>query len=403
MVLTRKNDREIVPQYSLTGDLLSFLRCGLQYRYHNGSSLPPSRPVQLWFGEFIHGVMESAFRIWSSAMQPPSFPWPCNPTTPRQPPPTGRLSHDIGTIGDIVEATLFAQGKNPRSYDVRDNAYIRANRAVNELGPHLFPLISVAEEKVIGTRSIPPSGPGQYTPRSALYELHGIIDVLTNVQLGAAATTNVIRQGIQTACSGCTGNYEVIVDYKGSRRPAVSDSDTSYWQQHDWQVQTYAWLRTRQPNSLPVAAGVLLYVNELAPVRGDLIKMKKAMTTETTDVLPAAGSQDAYMLSTWRPDSAIPQFSLPFRLARAIRVIPVSESSQAKAASHFDKVVLNIELCVAKEATLGTIMQHWQPCGDAETCVACDFRHFCPDPHPHSGTHVMRLLRHRDTFDLISY
>src|SRR5262245_13015839 len=147
MVLTRKSAREIVPQYSVTGDLLSFLRCGLQYRYHNGSSLPPSRPVQLWFGEFIHGIMESAFRIWSSSAQPPAFPWPCNPTTPYQQPPPGRLPHDIGTIGDTVEATLRAQGKNPRSYDVRDNAYIRASRAVNELGSHLFPLISVAEEK----------------------------------------------------------------------------------------------------------------------------------------------------------------------------------------------------------------------------------------------------------------
>ena len=395
MVLTRKNDGEIVPKYSLTGDLLSFLRCGLQYRYHNGSSLPPSRPVQLWFGEFIHGVMESAFRIWSSTPQQPNFPWPCNPTPPRQPSLVGRRPHDIGTIGDAVEATLSAQAKNPRSYRARDNAYIRAKRAVNELGPHLFPLISVAEERVIGTRSIPASGPEQHTRRSDLYELRGVIDVLTNVELSAAATTNVIRQGIQTACSECSGEYEVIVDYKGSRRPKVGNLDTSYWQQHDWQVQTYAWLRTRQPKSLPVAAGVLLYVNELAPGREDLIEMKKAMGTGTADVAPAPGSQDAYMLSTWRPDSdiAIPSFSLPFRLARAIRVIPVSPESQEKAATHFDKVVLDIELCAGKEATLGTIKQNWLPCGDAETCVACDFRYFCPDPHPHRGTHIIEAPR----------
>jgi hypothetical protein len=385
MVLTRKSEKEIVPQYSLTGDLLSFLRCGLQYRYHNGSSLPPSRPVQLWFGEFIHGVMESAFRIWSATAPPPVFPWPCNPTTPHQQPPAVRAVHDIGTIGDTVEATLRAQGKNPRSYDVRDNAYIRASRAVNELGPDLFPLISLAEERVIGTRPVPPSLPGQPAARSALYELHGIIDVLTNVQLGAATTNNAIRQAIQTACPGSTGNYEVIVDYKGTRRPATNQP---YWQQHDWQVQTYSWLRTRQPNALPVAAGVLLYVNELAPVREDLVELKDGVASGHADVVPVNGSADAYQLSTWRPGNAIPQFSLPFRLARAIRVIPVDAASQTAAASHFDSVVSSIELCVATEAAAGTIMQHWQPCGDAETCAACDFRHFCPSPHPHSA-HVV--------------
>lgn len=289
-------------------------------------------------------------------------------------------------IGDTVEATLRAQGKNPRSHDVRENAYVRAASAVNELGPHLFPLISAAEERVIGTRPIPSPAAGQAPPRSALYELHGIIDVLTNVQLGTVATTNVIRQTIQAACPGLSGNYEVIVDYKGSRRPATTQN---YWMQHEWQVHTYAWLRTRQPNSLPVAAGVLLYVNELAPVSEDLAELKRAMSNGNADVVPIAGSQDAYQLSAWQPGNAIPHFSLPFRLARAIRVIPVNAGGTVAAATQFDQVVLNIEQCVAAEATSGTIMQHWAPCGDAESCAACDFRHFCEDPHPHTGTHVI--------------
>src|SRR5687768_17092322 len=154
MPLERKREPEIIPQYSLTGDLLSFLRCALQYRYHSGSELPPSRPVQLWFGEFIHGVMESAYRIWLSG--PPPFPWPNNPTPYRSAAPAGRAAHDIGIIGDIVEGTLRARGKNPRSADTRDSAYRRAERAVNELGPHLFPLVAAAEEPVIGTRNVPP-------------------------------------------------------------------------------------------------------------------------------------------------------------------------------------------------------------------------------------------------------
>jgi hypothetical protein len=216
--------------------------------------------------------------------------------------------------------------------------------------------------------------------------LHGIIDVLTNMQLGVAPTTNIIRQAIQSACPQLSGNYEVIVDYKGSRRPATNHP---YWQQGEWQVQTYAWLRTRQPGSLPVAAGVLLYVNELAPVREDVVQLKNAMNGGNTDVLPPSGSSDAYQLSTWQPGNAIPQLSLGFRLARAIRVIPISLASQGMATAQFDNVVLSIEQCVVTEATTGNIMQNWQTCGDAESCAACDFRHFCLDPHPHTGQHIV--------------
>lgn len=385
MALERKRDPEIIPQYSLTGDLLSYLRCGLQYRYQSGSQLPPSRPVQLWFGEFIHGVMEGAFRVWNASDSKPAFPWPCTPTPYRQPAPDGRLMHDLGTIGETVEGTLRARGKIPRSSDVRDAAYRRAERAVNELGPALFPLISVAEQRVIGTRQVPLPQVGAGHRRATRYELHGVVDVLTNISLGASASSNFLRQAIQQRCPTLSGNFEVIVDYKGSRRPPT---DHPYWDQGSWQVQTYAWLRMRQPGAPPVAAGVLLYINELDPSSADTAELKREIRRGAADVFPSRGTADSQHFDAWRPGNVVPNFSMDYRLARTIRVIPVDPQSQQVATSRFDQTVLEIEQRVAAEANAGTIIAHWDPCGDEETCAACDFRHFCPTPYPRNPGYV---------------
>ena len=387
MVLHSRRENEIVPQYSLTGDLLSYLRCGLQYRYHSGSSLPPSRPVQLWFGEFIHGIMEGAYRIWGASTSPPQFPWPCNLTPFRTSPPTGRFDHDIGTLGDTVESSLRAQGKNPRSRVVRVSAYRRAELAVNELGPHLFPLIASAEERVIGTRQIPSPPAGlPVGPRGQLYELHGIIDVVTHVQFNGAPVTNILKRAIQEANPGLNGSFEVIVEYKGTRRPPINHS---YWQQGDWQIQTYAWLRMRQATSLPVVAGILIYINELAPGNEDLRHFKREIRNNETDVVPVPGSMDAYNLNAWRPGNVPPTLSFEFRMARAIRIVTISETSQQNATTEFDQVVRRIENCVANEAAVGRIIQNWSTTGDDDTCTACDFRHFCPDPAPRTGPHII--------------
>lgn len=376
----------IIPEYSLTGDLLSFRKCEKQYRYYNGSSLPPSRPVQLWYGEFIHGVLEQAYRLWAATR--PDFPWPYTEIGLDErgvnPPLPDLHQLDIRKFGWTIERPLLQQGKRARSAIARRSAYRRAHVAVNMLGPHLFPLITAAEQRLIKTRDMPE---GLHDRRASHYILTGIVDVLTNMSMSSESLDNPISRAVQQSCPDLDGDYEVIVDYKSSRRPHLHDGrgevDLS-WRLGEWQVKTYAWLRSQQPDAPRVAAGVLLYLNELSPSSNDVERLRRdiANQRDITDVRPAAGSRDELLLDLTRAGTRV-ELSEEFRLRRAIRVIPIDEStyesSMEPATRQFDAIVGEIEDRIEREAQTGGISQTWtHTCKDWQTCVACDFKTFCP-------------------------
>lgn len=382
MALDARHEPTTIPSYSLTGDLLSYLRCGLQYRYQNGSALPPARPVQLWFGEFIHGVLEMAFTLWKERKI--SLPWPYTEVEWNDRlVGKGLPDHDIGEIGRRVEAVLAVQGKIPRNRDARMAAYARAAEAINLIGPHLFPLVVFAEEPLSGSRSLP-AGSGL---RAERYGVTGVADVLTHISLKSVPPSNLIRAAVERVLIAqgrqLPEEYEVIVDYKGAARPDVGTGPSSYWQQHDWQIQMYGWLRGRKPNAKPVVAGVLLYVNELLPSTTDVIGMREQIKRNTTDAAPVRGSADYYVLSTARTGTgAGRELSEEFRVSRAMRVIPVTPNSIAEALEAFDSVVVDVETRILNEINSGDVNAAWAPtCSDGDTCAACDFRYFCPRPH----------------------
>jgi hypothetical protein len=330
----------------------------------------------MWTGEFVHGVLEEAYRHWQ--IHHPVFPWPCNPTPwPPPPAPLVRQPNDIGILGDLVETRLAAGGKRPRSATARASAYSRVDAAVNILAPHLFPLITAAEHQISGTRAMPPL-PGGGQARGDRYELTGIVDVISSVVV-AANLNNPIVQLIHHLIAPVHNDYDLIVDYKAMRRPASTEPA---WQHQEWQVQTYAWLCRQVPHSRPVGAGLLIYINELAPSRTDLEELRWEFNHIATDVLPPNGSQDYYALHNWQPGPgvAVPQFTDAFCLRRAIRVIDVSDPHVQNAVTQIDHVVGDIEDSALNEHNAGNIPNHWHACGNTQDCDACDFRHFCPSP-----------------------
>src|SRR6202049_4138948 len=116
-------------------------------------------------------------------------------------------------------------------------------------------------------------------------------EVFSSVLLGQATTTPMVAIIQATLPNTPHGEYDLIVDYKAGRRPAT---DSPFRTQFELQVQTYAWLRSQIPQSRPVGAGVLIYVNELSPSRDDMSELRTEIAHQTTDVIPQNGSADYY-------------------------------------------------------------------------------------------------------------
>lgn len=383
MTLSVRPTPYIIPAYSLTGDLLAYLRCGLQYRYHHRGALPPSKPVQRWFGEFLHGVMEETYRQWSVNAQP--FPW---------------LEPALLNVENLIIQRLGARGLWPRNrticdlsarrnnQPVNDLAHRRASAAINIWGPHLFPLIAKAEVRLKGIRLMPGNIPNA---RADYYEIQGVVDVLTSVELATAEANNQLLKALQAnqevgmalsqvvVQGGPTGpTCEVIVDYKGMRRPAANDPSLKHL---DWQILTYAWLRGQQPGAASVVGGVLLFLNELEPTRDDMEQLWEEVCqpgTPYTDVVPFG--PDLASLQAWHPKrrGKPPTLSLEYRTARSVRVVPVTSSAVQNSLSSFDQTVADIEQSIVQEGTGQPLTGCWQANPIVQTCAICDFRTYCP-------------------------
>jgi CRISPR/Cas system-associated exonuclease Cas4 (RecB family) len=391
MSLTKRSKPFIIPEYSLTGDLFSYLSCGLQYRYHNKGALPPSTPVQLWFGQFIHSVMEESYLEWRDKDKR-DFPW--------------EWKSVIREIELEIYTRLSAQGlsaplnlfcpydgtkttkglcKDP-NHPHKLIASRRAEAALNTWGPHLFPLIDEAEIKLKGTR--PLSKDLEKIARSQYYGVKGIVDVISSVSMQNIPENNLIidyllqtEDLIKYIRDLDSYEYEIIIDYKGMARPSIEDDS---WKHHAWQILTYAWLRSKQPNSKKVIAGIIFYINELEPSGENLLELKEQIKNNSTDIMPQG--TDAVAIDKWKYGQKAPLISDSLKKERSIRIITVTPEKISYALHKFDEIVGEIEMCVYMESSGRGITSSWRNNPIERNCTVCDFKTFCPNPSPHKYT-----------------
>ena len=392
MKIPTRSKSYMIPEYSLTGDLLSYITCGLQYRYQNKGTLPPSKPVQRWFGEFIHGVMEEAYLDWK--YQKKEFPWD--------------WKEDIRPIEDEIDLRLQVRGLYPHDEDLffsinqpgsdltiddlnehdhKKLASARAEKAINIWGKHLFPLIDSSELLIKGIRPMPNFD--KNTSRSNYYGINGVVDVLTSTKINKIHDqsnlynfdnniVNFIRANMEESDAE---DYEIIIDYKGMKRPPVKVSDPhseDKWENHKQQILTYSWLRSKQEDSKAISAGIILYLNELVPSKEDLVLIKEEIINDLTDI-PQDDEflDDIELIMEWQEDDKMPNLSDEFKIARSIRFIKINEEERSKALAKFDNVVCDIEGSLIKEMKGCKIQDAWKAEGDRRTCLACDFKTFC--------------------------
>src|SRR5262249_45368009 len=157
-------------------------------------------PIQLWFGRFIHGVLEESFRLVKEGKRG-------NPPWPRA---------VLNGIMDRIDRRLAA--RNIRCWDDESEelALQRATVAVNDVGPILFPLISEAEVRVRGARKLPRDLKGIVKRDIDRYEMVGVIDVVTQVELfnRNLRDNKLLPLILEALPANPPQEFEVIVDYK---------------------------------------------------------------------------------------------------------------------------------------------------------------------------------------------
>jgi hypothetical protein len=329
-------------------------------------------------------------------------------------------------IASEVIDYLKAREINFPSYTLVQSTIYRLYRVIEELGPHIIPLISAAEVKLKGVQEW----------KESIYELIGVADVISQidatklnqinitvqafqaynpflVEIGRALYPNLFSPPPSTPADFSTlqqniisqllveypNGYEIILDYKTQIRQRIPQKTTNPnkptpstdWTKNEWQILTYKSLREMQATNSKVIAGIVFYLNEIYPSAADinmLLNKKKYKTDIPLDqkyvnqLIKIRRTIHKLKLNfnTEFPKAYVQIVPSKIRYRRAIRVIRMTDLDQKKiekARRKFYFTVSAIRLCEHLEKINGDLKAWEADISDKLTCHACDRKYAC--------------------------
>lgn len=232
-----------------------------------------------------------------------------------------------------------------------------AKAVINEFGPVFFPLIRESGVCVQNARLIPKyKFPSAWRSEPTnMCEIMAETDIISHDRLNASHPTTKALQRVIRAVLPVNSPFEIVVVYKGRRRPLFHGADAldvnTQWNIDKCCLHYLAYLRQQQNPPVPVIGAMIVYLNELCPTLEALSRFFVEVQNGATDIIPFSDGDLERALRGWanlpkimRARANFPQMPLVFRLNRAVRLFRITPQTMKQAMKRLDDVVIGLKV-----------------------------------------------------------
>lgn len=364
--------RAVIRDFSISGDLIPYRRCGLQYRHYGVDNLPRSDVSRLWASNFIEAFEKEAYHAWCIKKE------------------LGVDRNVSNELSRIVNRSLRTKGliPNPISYEDDPNGVseklmnLRAYDVLTFLVNDLFPLICDNNIAIryrdssmnISSKDCDDSEDMHIYNDFVGFSIYDTCGLIRGISILEAPENNPIRKAFGSDIERITNDSEVLFQICGMNSPLNKTSG-----RHEVLFEELrALMEMRNRNTISegpkVVAGILLFLNELhiskRMMKAEQIRMYDPNVEIDLDDMDAVLEMEDGNQPSW-----------DYRLKKCIKV---EYYDQKICSRNLGSIVqLGTEISTNMEQDImdpSNLISRWEPGQyDEILCSSCDFRYCCPE------------------------